>query len=311
MTIKKQTLYEVLEISPHATYAEIQAAHQSLSQKLRAEINDENRGAIEFKLRVLNVAARTLSDENARAEYDARMVLDTHGGVAQPLAAELSLIPLSNPASSSAPNPATMKSDAMLLKADAMSLRADAVSLRADAASLQRESPQKSPLKMVLTVIAVFMAIGLALQVIFSLMAFRSAGMAISRAELSASEAAKAEEKAYIQNYFQVNGVRVNSRAEGEMLDAAERRRENEAREEEFAKRKQEEDARRFAEETKRLGEKVADDLARAERQARYDAEQQRLREEYEKQQREQAERERIEEERRQTEEARRRLGLN
>ncbi|MDD5056734.1 MAG: DnaJ domain-containing protein [Sideroxydans sp.] len=306
MTIKKQTLYEILEVSPHASYAEIQAAHERISQKLRAEINDENRGAIEFKLRVLNVAAKTLSTESTRAEYDARLVMDTHSVVVVPQTAALALTPVDNPAS--------MKSDAMLLKADAMSLRADAVSLRADAETLKSSGSQKSPLRMILTVIATFMAIGLVMQVGFSLMALRSAG----GSALSANEAAKAAERAYIQNYYQENGVRVNSRAEGEMLDAANRRRENEKREEELAIRKQEEearkqeaDARKFAEESRRMGERVSEELRRAEQQARYEEEQQRMRAEYEKQQREQAERDRIEEERRQTEEARRRLGLN
>jgi hypothetical protein len=306
MTIKKQTLYEILEVSPHASYAEIQAAHERITQKLRAEINDENRGAIEFKLRVLNVAAKTLSVENTRAEYDARLVMDTHSVVVVPQTAALALTPAANPAS--------MKSDAMLLKADAMSLRADAVSLRADAATLKSDGHQKSPLKMILTIIAAFMAIGLMMQVGFSLMALRSAG----GAALSSIEAEKAEERAYIQNYYQETGVRVNSRAEAEMLEAANRRSENERREEELAirkqeeaARKQEEDARRFAEESRRMGERVSEDLRRAEQQARYDEEQERMREEYEKQQREEAERNRIEEERRQTEEARRRLGLN
>lgn len=292
MTIKKQTLYEILEVSPHASYAEIQAAHERISQKLRAEINDENRGAIEFKLRVLNVAAKTLSTENTRAEYDARLVMDTHSVVVVPQTAALALTPVANPAS--------MKSDAMLLKADAMSLRADAISLRADAETLKSDGRQKSPLRMILTIIATFMAIGLVLQVGFSLMALRSAGGSV----LSSNEAAKAAERAYIQNYYQENGVRVNSRAEGEMLDADNRRNKNAQREEELAKKKQEEEARNFAEETRRMGESVSEDLRRAEQQARHEEEQQRMRVE-------QAERDRIEEEHRKVEEARRRLGLN
>ncbi len=299
MNKSKQTLYEILEISPHASYSEIQAAHQRITQKLRAEINNENRGAVEFKLRVLNVTAKTLSNEKSREEYDARLVLGEPIVVPVPQSSALALMPKDNPA--------TMKSDAMLLKADAMSLRADAVSLRADAASLKSEGRQKSPLKMILTVIAALLATGLVMQVGFSLMALRSAGGAV----ISASETAKAEEKVYLQNYYQETGVRVNSRAEAELLDAANRRRENAQREDELAKRQQEEDARRFAEESRRIGEEVTANLQRADVQARYEEERQRQREEEKKQAREEMERSRVEEENRQTMEARRRLGLN
>jgi hypothetical protein len=296
---KKKSMYEILEISQNASDSEIQAAHQRLSQKLQSERNDTNREDIDFKLRVVNVAFDTLSIKRTRDAYDARLAALNAPDNA---AASLSLVPVT-------PKSETplLKAEAMSLKAEAMSLKAEAVSLRADVLSLKVDSGYQSPadsvleksarvlspIKKAFTIVGTLIAIGMVVQLLFLLLVNRQAGQVVG-------EAAKAEEKVMLQEYYQRTGVRVGSKAEMDLLEAANRRQEQEQRalnEQERAKQEQERKYQQFVDESRREGERISENLRRDEERARIEEERNRRQIEEEKRRQEEEENLRIERE--------------
>jgi hypothetical protein len=331
MTNKKKTLYEILEVSPDASYSEIQAAYQRVSQKLQSEKTVSNREEIDYRLLMLDVALHALA-------YDARLVKQNEpANVAVQRNAVVA--PLDFDAGSLKSDAASLKADAMSYKADAMSLKAEALSLKADGLQLSLApapiktaatplmppktvaTPYKLPaainndllpiaivtstltssatvLKIILRTIAGLMVLGVVLKISFNIMSSRGVQVPVQ------VPTASIDEKTYIQEYYQTHGVRVASKAEADRLDAEE----NQQREGARQKQKQDDEYRRFVEDSRREGEKVSENLRRDEQNARE--------EEWNKQQqlaqeKRDAERERIEENRRDVEEARRRLGLN
>lgn len=307
MTKKKKTMYEILEVSPNASYCEIKAAHQSLSDKLQSEKTDLNREDIDFKLKVINVAFHTLSTPISRDAYDAQLATLN---APENVSLSRDVVALKPVVES-----IYLRSDAASLRADAASLRADALLLRADAMSLKisatpleagdsHESPFKmitsafsnlaSPLKKLLTILGTIVAIGMVLQVVFLLLVNRE----------TENTQGSTSEKLYLQQYYQENGVRPASKIEADLLDAekrrveAENRRiENERRTAEREKQRIDEENRRFAEESRRMGEKVSENLRRDEEKAHYEEERKQEKLEQEKRHLEEAELNRIERE--------------
>lgn len=110
-----------------------------------------------------------------------------------------------------------------------------------------------------------------------------------------------AQERAIIQDYYQETGIRAASKAEVEMLRAADRKAEHERRQQDQAQRdkeRAERDYQRFVEEGRRLGEQVSSDVAQEQQRLKYEEERQRREaEEAERRERE-AEEARIERER-------------
>ena len=270
-------MYEILEVPPSASDSDIQAAYQRLSQKLLSEKNGINDEEIEFKLKVINVAFNTLSVKRTREAYDIRQGISKAPDNAT---SSLSMVPIE-----SSEEPATLKAEAMSLKAEAMSLKAEAVALRADVMALkvgssypvptvtesvlEKSSRMLSPVKKALMIVGTLVAIGMVVQVMFMLMVNRQAVQVVGGS-------AKAEEKAMLQDYYQQTGIRVNSKAEMDLLEAANRRKEQEeraSREQERAQQEQERKYERFVEESRREGERVSEDLRRAEQQAREEEE--------------------------------------
>ena len=272
---KKKTMYEILEVSPNALDSEIQVAHQRVSQKLQSEKNAINREEFDFMLRVINVAFNTLSQKRTRDAYDARLAALNASDKAAP---QLSMVPITPTGESS-----SLKAEAMSLKAEAMSLKAEAVSLRADVMALkvesgyptstdsvlEKSSRMLSPVKKALTIVGSLVAMGMVVQVLFMLLVNRQAGQVVG-------EATKADEKVMLQDYYQRTGVRVGSKAEMDLMEAASRREEQEERamkEQERAKQDQERKYQQFVDESRREGERVSENLHRAEEQARYEEE--------------------------------------
>jgi hypothetical protein len=309
----KQTMYEILEISPNASDSEIRVAYQRLSQKLHLEINDTNREDINFKLKVIDVAFNTLTEKSTRDAYDARMAMRNPPDNA---ATSLSLVP-------SAPkDEASLKAEAISLKSEAMSLKADALSLKADVMALKagtgyslppehvldKTSRLLSPVKKAFTIVGGLIAIGMVVQVLFLLLMNRHAGQAVG-------DAAKAEEKVMLQDYYQRTGVRVNSKTEMDLLEAADRREEQkqqalkeQEREQGQEQTRQEDQHQRFVEEARREGEQVSANLRRAEESARYEEEMKRRGQAEEKRRKEEEESLRIEREKDRLERERERL---
>lgn len=305
MIKKKKTMYELLEVSPNASYAEIKTAYQRLSQNLQTEKTDLNREVIDFRMNLINVAFHTLSSPASRDSYDAQLISsNTPANVV-------------TPGNSVVLKPTVealyLRADAASLRADAASLRADAILLRADATSLKvvskpyeenHESPLKmislmfaglaSPLKKILTILGSVVAVIMVLQVVFLLVANR-------KTEITPGSNA---EKLYLQQYYQENGVRPASKIEADLLDAENRRLEivnrnkvNEQRSEEREKQRLDDENRRFVEEARRLGEKVSENVRRDEERARNEEERKQQRLDEEKRRQEEAEINRIERE--------------
>ncbi len=317
MTIKKKTLYELLEISPNVSNSEIQAAHQRLTEIIQSQKTYSNREEIDFKLKVIKVASQTLTVDRTRAAYDARLaMLNAPATVAAPI--NMVTLPHHPEVMSLKADAVSFKADAMSFKADAMSLKADAMSLRLTGAPLKIEGGHqstskaifsfitslRSPLTKVLTIIGSLIAAGMAIQVAFILMVNH-------QQEHATAEVSKAEEKVMLQEYYQTYGVRPGSKIEADLLEVENRRKENAQREAAHEQERKDEEYRRFVEESRRIGEAVSDNLRRDEQAARYEEQRKQQELAQEKFAQEEAERRRIEEDRRQVEEARRKLGLN
>lgn len=112
---------------------------------------------------------------------------------------------------------------------------------------------------------------------------------------------ALAQERAIIQDYYQETGVRAASKAEVEMLRAADRKTEQGRRQQDQAQRdkeKAERDYQRFVEEGRRLGDQVSSQVEREERRLKHEEEQARREAEEAARREREAEQERIERDR-------------
>lgn len=293
MIKKKKTMYEILDVLPNASYAEIKEAHQRLSDKLQLNESGLSPEDLDFQLKLLKVAFHTLSTPMSRDAYDAQLAPPSPANIAVPT----SVVALKPHVEAMA-----LRADAMSLRAEAMSLKADALSLRADALPIKAAGDHSAtmfeffnnlarPVKRILLIFGTLIAIGMVIQVLFLMFADPSVGY-------GSAEAAKAEEKVIIQEYYQEHGVRPASKIEAELLEVENRRRENEQRAADREKQRADEEYRRFVEDSRRSGEQVSAELRHAEAEARRDEEQKRMQLEEQKRQEEEAEIERIERER-------------
>ncbi|MFA6179710.1 MAG: DnaJ domain-containing protein [Candidatus Methylopumilus sp.] len=158
-------------------------------------------------------------------------------------------------------------------------------------------SDRKSPLKIILTIIAGLVAMGMVIQIAFMLLAYRHTERMVDGSDTAMSAAAQAEEKVRLQEYYQEHGVRAGSKEEADLLDAEERRIAGEQRRKDYEKQEQDRKYRQFVEESRREGERVSADLRRAEERARYEEERKQQKLDEDKRRQEEAERLRIERE--------------
>jgi len=290
---KKKTMYEILEVSPTASHADIKAAHKRLSIELMSGTLGLSREECNFRLNVLDVALHTLSVPVSRDAYDAQLAsTNATGKVAFPI-----------------------KSNVVSLGDEAKALRIVAAiedNYKIAAANIDSfQFPIKEvfstvsvsarSLKRLLRVIIGLLVLGFVLKMGQMAFASRQAGR-------PSSEVARAEEKLIIQEYYKKYGVRPASRAEAEFLEQENRRKENEQREAAFEEKKKEEEYSRFVEESRRIGDRVHANLVRDEERERYEEMQRQRDLAEEKRQREEAAQE---EERMRIENERRKLGLN
>ena len=256
-----KTAYDILALRSNATQEEIRENYHGLITSLKAQKSLFNPGDYELKLETVNQAYDAISTIASRAQYDAQF-------------AGRSSLAARNPSVSVSAEPASLA-----LRAEAISLRAEAISLRADALSIHSQigvthASQRAPsdqrmasgllplfkkLAMLLgTAVAVWMDIQVA-----SLM------LGNRRMNVQPGVAASAREKVIIQEYYQTNGERPNSAIEAELLESANRKKENEARNVEREKRRQVEEERRFESESRRRAAEVSAELRYSENQAR------------------------------------------
>jgi DnaJ-class molecular chaperone len=76
----KKSLYEILEVPPHATYADIQASHQRLLQALEDKRDLLSREDYTLQMRLLKVAYSTLCTPTSRDAYDAHLTTRSDPG---------------------------------------------------------------------------------------------------------------------------------------------------------------------------------------------------------------------------------------
>ena len=308
MVTKKKTLYEILAVAADASEAELQAALDAAMAQLASQKDRISAADFDFKVKVLQLAFKTLRDPGSRGAYDAKLASTAVPPAPPPAAPELALVPLQADAEA-----LSLRAEAMALRADAMTLRADAMTLRAGGAggAPAREqhsfTPRSEPvatgmaplLRKIMVVLGTLFAIAAVTQSISMLMGNR-------RAESAATAATRASEKAQLEEYYQTYGVRPANTAEMVALQAENRRKESERRTAENEKRtaerqttKAEQDARRFEEESRRRGEQVSAELRMAElratEQARRDDERREWQQKEDRRVQEQTERLRIE----------------
>ncbi len=282
---RKKSLYEILQVAPDASYAEVRAAHQRLLQALDTSQPALDPDSYKLQQRLLQVAWSTLSNPQSRDAYDASLAVRQEPVAASPA---LALVPMQPPAEA-----VHLRADAMLLRAEAMALRADALGLRADAAIpslasstaftraavLPAATGLGSSLRRILLALGAATAMAAAFKLVFLL-------WAPSPLAVNSAARQQAEDKTFLQEYYQTYGVRPASRAEAAALDA-ERLSKQDAQKAvlaaQSAQRKAADSERKFEEESRRRGEQVSTELQYAEEKARMAAQEEERRQRYDR----------------------------
>lgn len=239
----QETYYDLLELSPHASLEEINAAYLRISRELASGKSALSDAEAAFRGKLVTRAYEVLCNPARRADYDAGLVLNRIEPAA-PLYVEVGL-----------------------------------------------KSSRLSPVRILLSIIASVMVIGLVIQVGVMFFSYQRVKNVVGDGGNS-----PAAEKIYLQEIYQTYGIRAASRAEAELL-LAEMRKKDEANQEERRKKAQKENEeqklKRFEEESRRFAAEASENLRRAEQEAARQKEE----EIRQKQEKERAERARIEQE--------------
>jgi curved DNA-binding protein CbpA len=124
-------------------------------------------------------------------------------------------------------------------------------------------SSRRNPVRILLTIIATLMIVGLVMQVGVMFNAYKRVNDVVTP-----DAASPAADKAYLQDFYQTYGIRAASREEADLLLADMKRKEAEEREKAQQQRLQDEQERaqrRFEDESRRLGAQVTAANQRAE----------------------------------------------
>lgn len=165
-------------------------------------------------------------------------------------------------------------------------------------AEAEMPKPRRSPLRNILTIIALLLMVGLTIQVSMMFMAYRQA-KALNDGEGGMSPAAqKTADRVVLMELNRSYGLSAKTREEAEAQVAAIEAREKQeraARQEEEARERQLREERSFSENARREAESISADLRAAEQRLAYEQEENRRRAEMEEQQRQDAIREKLE----------------
>lgn len=282
---RKKSLYEILQVAPDAPYADVRASYQRLLLALQAQVATLEPESYKLQQRLLQVAWSTLSNPQSRDAYDASQAVRQEPVAASPA---LALVPMQPPAEA-----VHLRADAMLLRAEAMALRADALGLRADAAtpSLASRTPFTPAadssalsglgpsLRRILAALGAATALLAAFKLVFWLWTPHPL-------EVSGTARQQAEDKVFLQDYYQTYGVRPANRAEAAALDAARLDKQNAqkaALAAQNAQRKAIDSEKKFEEESRRRAEQVSTELHYTEEKARMAAQEEERRQRYDR----------------------------
>ncbi len=280
----KQTLYEILGVSPQATLGEIKAAHRARSLELVSGQTGLSREEVNFQLQVLDLALTTLSASWSRDAYDAELAARAPAS-----GHNLALVPVSPTAVHTPAFNAVEVADA--LHQSYKTALAGSDTGHQLAVFAESASASVSALKKIFRLLAWLLIASVLLKGCLSMYAASHPPI-----DPYAKEKAWADDKLAIQDYYQKHGIHVASRAEAQMLLSRDAEEEGRRRAAEMEKQRQEQQSAQFAEMGRREGERVARDLAYADAQARAEEEREKREAEWKKQQEE--ERQRAEEER-------------
>lgn len=258
MITDKKNMYEVLGVAPTATLAEIKAAHRRLSLAVMSGKQGLSREDVEFQLKLLDMALGTLTDPATRDAYDAKLALPV---VSVPYNLALPVRTVAD--SQVADEKATPLAAAVVDSYQTAMATIEGHKLEIQAVS-STVSASARALRAILRIVAGLLVLGFALKM-------GQMALAARRPVTPSVHVARAEEMLIIQQYYKKYGVRPASRAEAELLEREHRRKENEESQVQFEKDKAEMEQRRFEEEAREIGERVHDNLVRAEEQARYE----------------------------------------
>lgn len=253
MADKKQTMYEILRVSPFASLSEIKTAHKLLTESLAAEKSGLKREEIDLKLQMLNLALNTLSNQADRDAYDARLA-------ARKFSAHTSLRPSTSLVSQSNDAKALMIAAAIEATHSRGASSDKGPSLLTVMAATADKSA--SSLWKILRIVAGLLVLGIVIKVASVIVGGR-------QPSLPGGTISKAEEKVIIQEYYQQHGVRPGSKEEVDLLELENRRKANEERAAALLQEKQDQEYRRFVEESRRTGEEVSNNLRREEERMR------------------------------------------
>lgn len=232
----RTTLYDLLRLPPTATEADIHVAHLRLVRHYQSGQHGLSPEDADNRIKAIKEAWWTLSDASRRAAYDAGLAPTQPESAADPQLA-----------TAIAGGPLPVEVEIKGLK-------------------------QRSPLRIMLTVIGGLMIVGMLIQIFFSVFAFRQVSRAASGDAVNpAMERAAAAERR--QMYGNLSDQEI-----ADQEDAARREREafrqTEAeRRAEYARREEERKHEQALAERKRYADQVSSDLQRSEEAARQKAE--------------------------------------
>ena len=266
-------MYEILEVSPTASFPEIKTAHKRLSLALMSGMPGLSREDVNFKLNLLDVALHTLSVPVLRDAYDAKLAsTTTPGNPLLPVKANaMTLVDTAKANQIVAAIEDSQKLAAAMMQINQFPVKEVSSTVRMSVSSL----------KTILRIVIGLIVLGFFIRMGQTAVAFRHAGQ-------PTSDELKAEDKLVILEYYKKHGVRPASRAEAELLEKEFRRKESEQSMAKAEEQRKEREYRRFVEESRREGEYVHEDLVRDEEMAqreraqrqRNEAERQRYQEE-------------------------------
>jgi curved DNA-binding protein CbpA len=261
----KKTLYEILNVSQDATFAQIQTEYTNLCHKLESGSSGLMAQDAATQLKLVNMAFQVLRDNMSRAAYDAKLSQQTALAVTPAAVGAEAL---------------SVKVDSVSLKADAAALMAQAAMLNANALSMHYAATGQSAglqgggggffktFRFGFTVLGAIVAVSMVVMVL-------SLGRC-SGGRVSGLEDAKAQEKLMLQEYYQQYGVRPANKAEMDLLESQRRKDEAAKRSEESASRtaemaadKKAREEQRFIDETQKLSQRVTENLQRDEERAK------------------------------------------
>jgi curved DNA-binding protein CbpA len=251
-----KSLYEILEVPAYASATQIHEAHARLAKSIENNYSQMPIDDYNLKLKILKEAYIVLISPPMRAKYDAYLKQNE----------SLSGAAITNSLAfhNNASDISFMRSQSAAMRAEALALRADALALKADSIISNSHNSSGSLVNSIsyfsgqffksVFMILVFIFLLLIVIGLYRILSYGAGSSANNSIQLEAAD------KVFLQEYYQIHGVRPSSRAEAAMLDKERNKRKAET-EKEFNMKRSTEEAIRAEQESRRYGEMIAHKL--------------------------------------------------